>query len=70
MMLMEEEIVSCLNQYLIFNGGHQIYRFHQDVYRSPCQYHLISKINLRIRVSLFSLVYELEKELHAILNGR
>ena len=40
LMLMQQEIVSCLNQYFVFNGGHQLFRFHQDVFRSPCQYHL------------------------------
>ena len=44
LMLMEEKIVSCLNQYFIFNGGHQIFRFHQDIYRSPSQYHLTCRI--------------------------
>ena len=44
MMLIEEEIASCLNKYFIFNDGHQIFRFHQDIYRSPCKYHLTCRI--------------------------
>ena len=43
-MLMEEEIASRLNQYFIFNNGHKIFRFHQDVCRSPCQSHLTYRI--------------------------
>ena len=41
--------ISCLNQYFIFNDGHQIFKFHQDVYRSPCQYHLTDIQNLTYR---------------------